>query len=240
VLPPDSRKRLKTIEEFSDIGSGFDVAMRDLDIRGAGNLLGGEQSGFIADIGYDTYQKILTEAIMELKEGEFKDIFAEENRKKGVHINDAEIETDVEMLIPAEYVENTQERLNLYTQLDDLQNEEQLTQFGDALTDRFGKLPEQVIELFDGLRLRWIAREIGFERVILKEGKLRCYFVLNPQSAFYESDKFKKIMSFINGPGKDNKLTLKHSPKSLIMVRENVRTLKGAKRLLELIRQGSE
>ena len=237
VLPPDSRKRLKTIEEFSEIGSGFDVAMRDLDIRGAGNLLGGEQSGFIADIGYDTYQKILTEAIMELKEGEFKDVFAEENRKKGVHVNDAEIETDVEMLIPAEYVENTQERLNLYTQLDDLQNEEQLEQFSNALNDRFGKLPEQVIELFDGLRLRWIAKEIGFERIILKEGKLRCYFVLNPQSAYYESEKFRKTMSFINGAGKDNKLSLKHSPKSLIMVRENVRTLKGARRILELVKQ---
>ena len=240
VLPPDSRKRLKTIEEFSEIGSGFDVAMRDLDIRGAGNLLGGEQSGFIADIGYDTYQKILTEAIMELKEGEFKDVFAEENKKKGVHVNDAEIETDVEMLIPAEYVENTQERLNLYTQLDDLQNEEQLTQFGNALTDRFGKLPEQVIELFDGLRLRWAAKELGFERVILKEGKLRCYFVLNPQAAFYESDKFRNIMNFINGAGKQNQLSLKHSPKSLIMVRENVRTLKGARKLLELIREKTQ
>jgi transcription-repair coupling factor (superfamily II helicase) len=234
-LPADSRKRLSTIEQFSDIGSGFDVAMRDLDIRGAGNLLGGEQSGFIADIGYDTYQKILTEAIMELKETEFATVFAEENNKKGVHVPDAEIETDVEMLIPTEYVENTQERLNLYTQIDNIENEAQLRQFGENLKDRFGKLPEQVLEIFDGLRLRWAAKAVGFERVILKEGKLRCYFVLNPQAAYYESDKFRKVLHFISGAGKQNQLALKQTPKSLIMVRENVRTLQGARKILEMI-----
>jgi transcription-repair coupling factor (superfamily II helicase) len=234
-LPADSRKRLSTIEQFSDIGSGFDVAMRDLDIRGAGNLLGGEQSGFISDIGYDTYQKILNEAIMELKETDFRDVFAEENSKKGVHIPDAEIETDVEMLIPTEYVENTQERLNLYTQIDNIENEAQLWEFGENLKDRFGRLPEQVLEIFDGLRLRWAAKAVGFERVILKEGKLRCYFVLNPQAAYYESDKFKKVLHFISGAGKQNQLSLKQTPKSLIMVRENVRTLQGAKKILELI-----
>lgn len=235
VLPPDSRKRLKTIEEYSDIGSGFDVAMRDLDIRGAGNLLGGEQSGFIADIGYETYQKILNEAISELKETEFKDVFEEENAKKTVFIQDTEIETDVEMLIPTEYVEQTQERLNLYTQIDNIQNEEQLQQFGIQLKDRFGKLPDQVVEIFDGLRLRWVAKRLGFERVILKEGKLRCYFVLNPQSPYYESEMFKKVMQFVTGAGKQNQLSLKQTPKSLIMVRENVRTLQGARRILELI-----
>ncbi len=235
VLPPDSRKRLKTIEEFSDIGGGFDVAMRDLDIRGAGNLLGGEQSGFIADIGYHTYQKILNEAIMELKETDFKDVFAAENEKKGAFVQDAEIETDVEMLIPTDYVENTQERLNLYTQVDNIQNEEHLLLFATHLEDRFGKLPAQVLEIFDGLRLRWTAKEVGFERVILKEGKLRCYFVLNPQAAYYESDKFKKVLQFINGAGKQNQLSLKQTPKSLMMVRENVRTLQGARKLMELI-----
>jgi transcription-repair coupling factor (superfamily II helicase) len=235
VLSSDSRKRLKTIEEFSDIGSGFDVAMRDLDIRGAGNILGGEQSGFITDIGYDTYQKILNEAIAELKETEFKDVFAEENKKKGAFVHDAEIETDVEMLIPTEYVESTQERLNLYTQIDDIQNGEQLYIFEQNLIDRFGKLPNQVQEIFDGLRLRWAAKELGFERIILKEGKLRCYFVLNPQAAYYESNKFKKVLHFINGAGKQNQLSLKQTPKSLVMVRENVRTLQGARKLLELI-----
>jgi transcription-repair coupling factor (superfamily II helicase) len=235
VLPTDSRKRLKTIEEFSDLGSGFDVAMRDLDIRGAGNILGAEQSGFISEIGYQTYQKILNEAIMELKESDFKEVFAEEMEKKGAYIQDAEIETDVEMLIPTEFVENTQERLNLYTQLDELQNEEQLATFAEQLQDRFGKLPSQVIEIFEGLRLRWVAKKLGFERVILKEGKLRCYFVLNPQAAYYETDLFKKVLKFINGEGKQNQLSLKQSPKSLIMVRENVRTLQGARRILEII-----
>lgn len=235
VLPTDSRKRLKTIEEFSDLGSGFDVAMRDLDIRGAGNILGAEQSGFISEIGYQTYQKILNEAIMELKETDFKDVFAEEIEKKGAYVNDAEIETDVEMLIPTDFVENTQERLNLYTQLDELENEEQINIFAAQLQDRFGKLPSQTLEIFEALRLRWIAKRLGFERIILKEGKLRCYFVLNPQAAYYETPQFKKILKFINGEGKQNQLSLKQSPKSLIMVRENVRTLQGAKKILEII-----
>ncbi len=239
ALSSDSRKRLKTIEEFSDIGSGFDVAMRDLDIRGAGNILGGEQSGFITDIGYDTYQKILNEAIAELKETEFKDVFAEENKKKGAFVHDAEIETDVEMLIPTEYVESTQERLNLYTQIDNIQDEEQLFIFEQNLRDRFGKLPNQVLEIFDGLRLRWAAKALGFERIILKEGKLRCYFVLNPQAAYYESDKFKKVLKFVSGAGIKNQLSLKQTPKSLIMVRENVRTLQGAKKLMELIAENA-
>lgn len=235
VLPTDSRKRLKTIEEFSDLGSGFDVAMRDLDIRGAGNILGAEQSGFISEIGYQTYQKILNEAIMELKETDFKNVFAEEMEKKGPYVPDSEIETDVEMLIPTDFVENTQERLNLYTQLDDLENEENLSAFAEQLQDRFGRLPSQVLEIFEGLRLRWVAKRLGFERVILKEGKLRCYFVLNPQAAYYETALFKNILKFINGEGKQNQLSLKQTPKSLIMVRENVRTLQGARKILEII-----
>jgi transcription-repair coupling factor (superfamily II helicase) len=172
---------------------------------------------------------------MELKETDFKDVFAEENQKKGPFIHDTEIETDVEMLIPTDYVENTQERLNLYTRLDDIQNETHLQLFSEHLKDRFGKVPDQILEIFDGLRLRWAAKEVGFERVMLKEGKLRCYFVLNPQSAYYESEKFKKVLQFINGAGKQNQLSLKQTPKSLMMVRENVRTLQGAKKIMELI-----
>jgi transcription-repair coupling factor (superfamily II helicase) len=235
VLTPEARKRLKTIEEFSDIGSGFDVAMRDLDIRGAGNILGGEQSGFISEIGFHTYQKILEEAIIELKEADFEGAFPEEKNKKQVYLRDTEIETDVEMLIPDEYVENIQERLNLYTTMDALQTEEEIHVFGEKMKDRFGKLPEQVLEIFEGLRLRWLAKELGFERIILKEGKLRCYFILNPQSKYYETPTFQKVMKFINGEGKKNQFSIKQTPKSLIMVRENVRTLKGAKRLLDLV-----
>ncbi len=234
VLSKETQKRLKTIEEFSDLGSGFDVAREDLRIRGSGNFLGSEQSGEQL-IDFFTYQKILTEAIEELQQFEFREVFAEENAKKRDFLRDTEIETDVEMLIPDEYVESTHERLSLYTAMDALENEEQVQAFGENLKDRFGRLPEQVLEIFEGLRLRWLAKNLGFERIVLKEGKLRCYFVLNAQSAYYETESFRKIMKFINGEGKKSQLSLKQTPKSLIVVRENVRTLKGAKRILELI-----
>ncbi|GIV31779.1 MAG: hypothetical protein KatS3mg030_081 [Saprospiraceae bacterium] len=176
VLTPDARKRLRTIEEFSDLGSGFEIAMRDLDIRGAGNLLGAEQSGFIADIGYETFQRILEEAIQELKESDFKEVFKEELDKRKTFVKDVQIDTDTEMHIPDDYVTNITERLSLYTQLDSIESEAELLDFEEALKDRFGKLPPQVKELFEGLKLRWIARELGFERIILKNGTLRCFF----------------------------------------------------------------
>ncbi|HEB62525.1 MAG TPA: transcription-repair coupling factor, partial [Bacteroidetes bacterium] len=185
VLTPDARKRLKTLEEFSELGSGFNIAMRDLDIRGAGNMLGAEQSGFISDIGFETYQKILEEAIQELKEKEFKDLFKEELEKDRNYVRDVQIETDVEMLLPDEYVNNIQERLNLYTELDQVDSEEHLEKFAAKLKDRFGKIPRQVNELFDALRLRWVCKQLGFERVILKNQKLRCYFISDPQSSFF-------------------------------------------------------
>jgi transcription-repair coupling factor (superfamily II helicase) len=149
VLTQEARKRLRTIEEFSELGSGFQVAMRDLDIRGAGNLLGGEQSGFIADIGYETYQKILDEAIQELKETDFKDLFKDELARKGAYVRDVTIETDVEMLLPDAYVSNTNERLSLYTQLDEIEDEAGIGAFAGMLEDRFGKLPKQVNFLFE-------------------------------------------------------------------------------------------
>jgi transcription-repair coupling factor (superfamily II helicase) len=236
VLTHDARKRLKTIEEFSDLGSGFEIAMRDLDIRGAGNLLGAEQSGFIADIGYETFQRILEEAVQELKETDFKDLFKEEFDKKKTYVRDVVIDTDVEMLIPDDYVSAVQERLSLYTALDQIETEEELAKFGEQLRDRFGKLPEQVKELFDGLRLRWTARDLGFERIILKNGKLRCYFVENPQSPYYDSQMFQLVFQFIGTLGQKNGLGLKKSPRSLIITRDEVRTLKGARKILEIIK----
>ncbi|MFT5910341.1 MAG: transcription-repair coupling factor (superfamily II helicase), partial [Paraglaciecola sp.] len=191
TLTADARKRLKTIEEHSDLGSGIEIAMRDLDIRGAGNLLGGEQSGFINEIGYETYQKVLEEAILELKESTFKDLFKEDLEKKKQYVRDVNVDTDVEMLIPDEYVSNIQERLNLYTSLNKIDTEEGIETFKKSMIDRFGKMPKVVNGLFDGLRLRWICKELGFERVILKNGKLRCYFVENPQSPYYESATFQ-------------------------------------------------
>ena len=183
TLTSEARKRLRTLEEFSDLGSGFNIAMRDMDIRGAGNLLGGEQSGFINEIGFDTYTKILEEAIQELKETEFKDLFLEENQSFS-YVKDVQMETDFEMLIPDAYVNSIQERLNLYTELDTLNTEEELQTFSTKMVDRFGALPDQVVILFDAVRLRWLCKELGFERCIFKNKKLQCFFVLNPQSLF--------------------------------------------------------
>jgi transcription-repair coupling factor (superfamily II helicase) len=233
TLTGDARKRLKTIEEFSDLGSGLHIAMRDLDIRGAGNLLGAEQSGFIADIGYETYQKILEEAIQELKEGEFKDVFKEELDKNRKYVRDVQIDTDVEMLLPDEYVSSISERLSLYTELDDIETEDALQQFEDKLRDRFGKIPPEVKELFEGLRLRWICKQLGFERVILKNNKLRCYFIENPQSVFYESQLFKNIMQFIAKEGNKQGLSVKQSARNIILVKDQVRSLKKAREVLK-------
>lgn len=233
VLTQEARKRLKTIEEFSELGSGFQVAMRDLDIRGAGNLLGGEQSGFIADIGYETYQKILDEAIQELKETEFKDVFKEEIARKGSYVRDVTIETDVEMLIPDDYVTNTQERFALYTELNNIEDEPGIEAFAKKLEDRFGKFPKPVNALFEGLRLQWLCKKLGFERLILKGGKMRCYFVSDPQSSFFETEVFQKIMAFVASKGRIVGLSIKQTNKELIVIQEEVRGLKGAKGMLE-------
>lgn len=233
VLTPEARKRLRTIEEFSDLGSGFQVAMRDLDIRGAGNLLGGEQSGFIADIGFETYQKILDEAIQELKETEFKEIFKDELAQKGAYVRDVIIETDVDMLIPDEYVSNTQERLNLYTELDTLETEEQISDYAQRMQDRFGKLPKEVFALFEALRLRWMCKQLGFERLILKGGKLRCYFLSDPQSSFFETDLFNNMVQFVATKGRIMGITMKQTNKELIFIQDEIRSVQAAKRTLE-------
>jgi transcription-repair coupling factor (superfamily II helicase) len=235
VLTQEARKRLKTIEEFSDLGAGFQVAMRDLDIRGAGNLLGGEQSGFIADIGYETYQKILDEAIQELKESDFKDLFKDEIAQKGAYVRDVTIETDIEMLIPESYVSNTQERLSLYTQLDDIADEAGIEQFKTMLTDRFGPLPREVQALFEALRLRWVCKQLGFERLIYKDRKLRCYFLGNPQSSFFETAHFNAIMAFVSAESRKLLLSLKQTTKDLILIQDDVRSIKEVKATLEKI-----
>ena len=238
TLTPDARKRLKALEEFSDLGSGFNIAMRDLDIRGAGNLLGGEQSGFISDIGYETYQKILEEAIQELKEQKFKDLFKEDIEKKSLYVRDVNIDTDVEMHIPDNYISNIQERLNLYTELNTLENEESLEAFAKMLTDRFGEIPEQVYELFDAIRLRWSAKVLGFERIMLKNQKIRLYFVSNPQSVFYETKVFNDIIQFVATKGEEHGLFLKQTPRYFMMGKDGVRTLKGAMEVLGIVKEG--
>jgi transcription-repair coupling factor (superfamily II helicase) len=233
VLTQEARKRLRTLEEFSDLGSGFHIAMRDLDIRGAGNLLGAEQSGFIADIGYETYQRILDEAVIELKESTFKEVFQDQLEKEHNYVRDVEIDTDIEMLIPDGYVNSTQERLIIYTELDRLETEDELNTYRSNLQDRFGPIPEQVEELFNGLRLRWIAKKFGFERIILKNDVLRCYFISNPQSFFFETPVFQNLMTYISTSGQAKGLAIKESKSFLIVTKRGVKNLTATKSLLE-------
>lgn len=231
VLTPDAKKRLQTLEEFSDLGAGFQISLRDMDIRGAGNLLGGEQSGFITDIGFEMYHKILDEAITELKFTEFKDVFKEQIDKQTEFVRECSIDTDLDMLIPKDYIQNSEERLRIYTQLDEIDNEAELTVFSDNLQDRFGKIPKEVNELFDGLRIRWLAKKIGLERIILKNGKLRCYFLDNPNSPYYESGNFGKVMQYIQDGKK--RCTLKQNNTSLILTYENIHTMHDAEKILK-------
>lgn len=202
VLTQDARRRLTALEEFSALGSGFNIAMQDLDIRGAGNLLGGEQSGFISDIGYETYQKILDEAMQELKENEFKDFYAQERQEQELDtnfkfVNDCTIDTDLALHIPDYYVSNTAERIKLYRELDNIDTEEALAEFKEKMLDRFGKLPEEVESLIEVVRLRWMAMSVGFERILLKNNIMICYFVSNQESPYYQSKCFGNILEYV-------------------------------------------
>jgi transcription-repair coupling factor (superfamily II helicase) len=197
LLSSDARKRLAALEEFSDLGDGFKVAMRDLDIRGAGNLLGAEQSGFINDLGFETYHKILDEAIQELKETEFSDLFAGELAQKvKLIVRDCIIETDLEILIPEWYVSSISERLQLYARLDNIRDEAELSAFAHELRDRFGQLPPPVEELIESVRLRWLGEQAGFERIVLKNEKMKGYFVTN-QPDYFSSAVFDRILKFV-------------------------------------------
>ncbi len=201
TLTEDARKRLNALVEFSDLGSGFNIAMKDLDIRGAGDLLGADQSGFINEMGYETYQKILNQALKELKENEFRDVFEEEiNSPDHPWVEDCQIETDLEILIPETYIDNITERLILYKELDGLEKEEDIAQFRLRMEDRFGKLPPQVEALIDTIRLRTLAKELGIEKIILKKGSFIAYFVANPRSPFYQSEVFQRILQFLQLP----------------------------------------
>jgi len=196
-LTAEARKRLQTLEEFSDLGDGFKVAMKDLDIRGAGNLLGAEQSGFITDLGFEMYHKILDEAVQELKENEFASLFETDlNEKVKILVKDCTIETDLELLIPEEYVSNISERLGLYSKLDALKTEEELQTFGIMLNDRFGPVPFSVKDLMETVRLRWKAESLGIEKLVLKGNQMKCYLLPSSRDDFYSSDIFGKIMKF--------------------------------------------
>jgi len=195
TLTEEAQKRLRALEEFSELGSGFSIALRDLDIRGAGNLLGAEQSGFINDIGFETFHKILDEAVQELKDTEFKDIFKPTDNQVFVH--DCIIESDMEILLPSEYVSSSTERIALYTELDHIENEEGLMRFTDNLIDRFGAVPPQANDLLNTVRLRWIARELGFEKIVLRNNNLTGFFIPDSESPYFESQTYKNLIYYI-------------------------------------------
>ncbi len=231
TLPADSRKRLSTLEHYSDLGSGFQIAMRDLDIRGAGNMLGGEQSGFIAEIGFEMYQKILDEAIRELKRTEFKDLYKEEIAQQDDFVSDCTIDTDLEILIPDSYVESITERLSLYSRLDNCEDEKELNDFHKEMTDRFGKIPPQTEDLFTTVKCRKLAVELGFEKMLLKNETLKCFFVSNPDSPYFQSNVFTGLLNFIQT--QTNKAKLKQVGKNGILIVENVESMTELHKFLE-------
>lgn len=231
-LTPEARKRLQTLEEFSDLGDGFKVAMRDLDIRGAGNLLGAEQSGFITDLGFEMYHKILDEAVRELKETEFAALFETElSEKVQVLVQDCVIETDMELLIPETYVTNISERLSLYSKLDNIATEEELDKFHLSVEDRFGKIPDEVRTLFDTVRLRWLAEKLGFEKLALKNGQMKCYFVPSNNEAYFKSPIFGKVLGYIQTQPKFCKI--KEHKNRLLLTISGVTTVDKAKKWLQ-------
>ena len=206
VLTGDARRRHRAIEENYEQGSGFNIALQHLDIRGAGNLLGGEQSGFIADVGYETYQKILDEAVRELKDEEFGGLFpgpaekkehtAEERPKQ--FVEDVTVETDLEIMFPDDYVSNIPERIRLYKELNELRDEAGLKAYESHLTDRFGPPPPPALALLQLVRLKWVAAKTGIEKVILKNNTLIANFVTDQSSQFYRSQLFVSVMNYVN------------------------------------------
>jgi transcription-repair coupling factor (superfamily II helicase) len=231
AMTDDAKKRLSAIEEFSELGSGFNVAMRDLDIRGAGNLLGGEQSGFIAEIGFEMYHKILDEAIRELKLDEFSGLFSEEVAKYTAIASNCTIETDEEMLIPDYYIRNNAERLSLYSELSGIEAEEELKKFLTRLRDRFGTLPPQVHTLSDSLRLKWMGKNLGLEKISIRQGVMQCYFPGNSKSDYFSSEKFSRFMQFVQY--NPVRCQMKQTAKHLILVVKNVRNTVEGMRVLE-------
>ncbi len=239
TLSPEARRRMRAIEEFSDLGSGFNIAMRDLDIRGAGNLLGAEQSGFIADIGFETYHRILNEAIQELKQEDFKELFKDEEKRNTdaflnvKFVNDCQIDTDLELLFPDSYVPGNAERMQLYRELDNIENEEALATFETNLTDRFGKIPEQSSELLEVVKVRWLAIIIGIEKIILKNKTMICYFVADQQSPFYQSADFVKVVQFVQSHPKQ--CHLKEVKNKLSLTFNSITQINKARAILEKI-----
>ena len=249
LLTPEARRRLNALEAFSELGSGFNLAMQDLDIRGAGNLLGAEQSGFIADLGYETYQRILQEAVLELKEEEFQDLFEEEEAdetRQTAYVTDSQLDSDLEIGFPQDYIENISERITLYRELDSIQNEQALlAYYRKRLIDRFGPLPEAAEELLEVVRLRWLCCRLGIEKIVLKQERMVLYFPTNNHSPYYQSETFGKILRFV--VARPKKCQFRETPireglpdKRRSVIIDQVRTVNGAFTLLSTIESEGE
>ena len=236
TLTHEARRRLKAIEEFSELGSGFNIAMQDLDIRGSGNLLGGEQSGFIADVGFETYQKILNEAMTELREAEhlnskpdnadITEKAAPQRKAQTTYVADFQIDTDLEIMFPDEYISNISERIRLYKELNEIESEVELGSFEKKLTDRFGTLPAPAAALLNIVRVKWIAVKIGIEKILLKNDLLIAYFVSDQNSSFYRSPEFVSVMNYVNR--KRNKMEMKQKGSKLSLTISDVKSVKSA------------
>ncbi|MBC5839009.1 transcription-repair coupling factor [Flavobacterium muglaense] len=238
AMTDDARKRIQALEQFSELGSGFNIAMKDLEIRGAGDLLGGEQSGFINEIGFDTYQKIMNEAIEELKENEFKDLYPTENNiETKEYVKDLQIDTDFELLFSDEYINNISERLNLYNELGAIKNEEDLQIFQKKLIDRFGPMPPRAIALMNSIRIKWIASGIGIEKLVMKQGKMIGYFVSDQQSDYYQSNRFMSVMHFVQKQSALCKIKEKVTPNGLrlLLTFDNVKSTRRALELMKML-----
>ncbi|WP_314696235.1 transcription-repair coupling factor, partial [Prevotella histicola] len=222
ALNPEARRRLEALETFSDLGSGFNLAMQDLDIRGAGNLLGSEQSGFMEDLGYETYQKILNQAVMELKNDEFQDLF-EEEMEEGKQItgddfiDDCAVESDLEMYFPDNYVPGSSERMLLYRELDNIEKDEDLDAYRKRLQDRFGPVPRQGEELMQVVALRRVGKRLGCEKIILKQGRMQMQFVSNPNSVYYQSEAFDKVLNYIGSHPRRCNLKERNGKRSMVV-----------------------
>ena len=221
LLTPEARRRLQAIETFAELGSGFNIAMQDLDIRGAGNMLGAEQSGFIADLGYETYQKILNEAVHELKDEEFAELYADEraeNDASNAFVTDCQIDSDLEVLFSNDYIQNVSERISLYRELDSIQDETGLLEFEKRLQDRFGKIPPEGQSLILVVKLRWLAMRFGIEKLVLKNEQMTAFLVSNPQSPYYQSESFGKLLQYMTSHPRKCQLREKNHRRSVVFL----------------------
>ncbi len=238
VMTDDARKRIQALEQFSELGGGLNIAMKDLEIRGAGDLLGGEQSGFINEIGFETYQKIMNEAIEELKENEFKELYADEEKPtEKAYVKDLQLDTDFELLFPDEYINTVSERLKLYNELSLIKDEITLQVYENKLVDRFGPLPKQAISLLNSIKIKWVATQLGIEKLVMKQGKMICYFVSDQQSSYYQSGRFNQVLQFVQKQSQFCKMKEKQTPNGLrlLLTFENVKSIKKALEFMKMI-----